>query len=34
LTWVAKVASVKVVADKFLPELGKAAKTIGSRMSA
>ena len=34
LTWVAKVASVKVIADKFLPELGKAAKTIGSRMSA
>ncbi len=34
LTWVAKVASVKIIADKFFPELGKAAKTIGSRMSA
>lgn len=34
LTWVAKVASVRVIAERFLPELGKAASTIGHRMSA
>jgi len=34
LTWVAKVATVKDIADRFLPDLNEAARTIGSRMSA
>jgi IclR family mhp operon transcriptional activator len=34
LTWVAKVASVKVIAEHCLPQLGDAARTIGSRMLA
>ena len=33
LTWVAKVASVRTIADKFLPQLREAALAIGSRMS-
>jgi hypothetical protein len=33
LTWVAKVASVRTMADKFLPQLREAAIAIGSRMS-
>jgi IclR family mhp operon transcriptional activator len=33
LTWVAKVASVRTMADKFLPQLKDAALAIGSRMS-
>jgi IclR family mhp operon transcriptional activator len=34
LTWVAKVATVKVIAEHCLPQLGDAARTIGSRMLA
>jgi IclR family mhp operon transcriptional activator len=33
LTWVAKVASVRMMAEKFLPQLRDAALAIGSRMS-
>ena len=33
LTWVAKVASVRTMADKFLPQLREAALAIGGRMS-
>jgi IclR family mhp operon transcriptional activator len=33
LTWVAKVASVRTIADKFLPQLREAALAIGTRMS-
>jgi IclR family transcriptional regulator, mhp operon transcriptional activator len=34
LTWMAKVATVKTIAENFLSELGDAARTIGQRMSA
>ena len=34
LTWVAKVATVKVIAERCLPQLGDAARTISSRMLA
>lgn len=34
LTWIAKVAAVKVMAERFLPELQEAAKSIRNRMSA
>ena len=34
LTWVAKVASVSAIADRFLPALQEAARTISHRMSA
>ena len=33
LTWVAKVASVRTMADKYLPQLRDAALAIGCRMS-
>jgi IclR family mhp operon transcriptional activator len=34
LTWIAKVATVKSIADRFLPDLRDAARSIGDRMSA
>jgi IclR family mhp operon transcriptional activator len=34
LTWVAKIASVQVIAERFFPQLGEAARMIGQRMSA
>jgi IclR family mhp operon transcriptional activator len=34
LTWIAKVASVKTITERFLPDLHDAASRIGRRMSA
>jgi IclR family mhp operon transcriptional activator len=34
LTWVAKLASVSAIVERFLPELDAAARTIGQRMAA
>ncbi len=34
LTWVAKLASVSTIVERFLPELDTAARTIGQRMAA
>jgi hypothetical protein len=34
LTWVAKVASVNTIAERFLPALQEATRTISNRMSA
>jgi IclR family transcriptional regulator, mhp operon transcriptional activator len=34
LTWAAKVATVRVITERFLPQLGEAARAIGERMTA
>ena len=34
LTWVAKVAATKIIAERFLADLKKASQTIGDRLSA
>ena len=34
LTWIAKVATVPLIVERFLPELGEAARIISGRMIA
>jgi IclR family mhp operon transcriptional activator len=34
LTWIARVAAVSVIVERFLPQLGEAARTISKRMTA